>query len=171
MYGDEDQCLVERFKNGDEKAFDEIFDKYERALYSICYRFTRNDADAREITQDVFIKVYRNLRKFSGRSKFFTWVYRIAVNTCISARRKEHHATAIEQGPAPSLDRNIRMKIAIDSAMAKLPERQRLAFILRHYEGYKYDEIGQIMGISSGAVKAHHHQAVKKLRVFLKDWV
>jgi RNA polymerase sigma-70 factor (ECF subfamily) len=63
------------------------------------------------------------------------------------------------------------MKVAIDDALKRLPERQRMAFILHHYEGYKFKEIGEIMGISIGAAKANHFQAIKKLRVLLKDWI
>lgn len=170
MNGD-DARLVKRYKDGDERAFDEIFEKYQQALYSICYRYTRNEADAREITQDVFIKVYRNLKKFNERCKFFTWLYRIAVNTCISfKRRTQTEVELAEYTPNPD-NRNLVLKMAIDNALKRLPVRQRMAFILRHYEGYKFDEIGEIMGISTGAAKANHHQAIKKLRILLKDWV
>ncbi|MCK4941896.1 sigma-70 family RNA polymerase sigma factor [candidate division WOR-3 bacterium] len=89
MSGNEDAHLVKAFKKGDEEAFDRIFEIYRVPIYSICYRFTRNDADARDLTQEVFIKVYRNLKNFNERSKLFTWVYRITVNTCISFKRRE----------------------------------------------------------------------------------
>lgn len=181
MNGDEDTIFVKTFKFGDERAFDHLFEKYNRSLYSICYRFTRNDADARELTQDIFIKVYRNLKNFNEKSKFFTWLYRIAVNTCISFKRKKHIVLSEERTDSSnfdesrpfekSLDERIRMKIAIDDALARVPERQRMAFILHHYDGYKFDEIGTIMGITTGAAKANYHQAIKKLRIFLKDWI
>ena len=173
MNSDEDTNLVKKFKHGDEKAFDRLFEKYQISIYSICYRFTRNEADAREITQDVFIKVYRNLTKFNEKSKFFTWLYRIAVNTSISFKRKHKHKEfdyepTIQSG---SLDHKVRLKMAVDDALTKLPERQKMSFILHHYEGYTFDEIGNIMGITTGAAKANHHHAIKKLRVYLKDWV
>jgi len=91
MNGDEDMLLVREFKNGNTNVFDRLFEKYQVSLYSICYRFTRNDSDARELDQDIFIKVYRNLKKFNEKSKFFTWLYRIAVNTCLSFKRKQKH--------------------------------------------------------------------------------
>lgn len=171
LNGNDDLSLVRRYKNGDEKAFDSLFEIYEHSVYSICYRYVRNDADARELTLDVFIKIYRNLKKFNEKSKFFTWVYRIAVNTCISFKRKAHNEAEIDSSiPNPS-ERNLVLKKAIDDALAKLPGRQKMAFILRQYEGYTFEEIGEIMGISSGAAKANHFLAIKKLRILLKDWI
>jgi len=173
VYSDEDIILVKEFKNGDEKAFDQLYEKYRVPLYSLCYRFTRNEADACDLTQDIFIKVYRNLKKFKEKSKFFTWLYRIAVNTCISFKRKNlpprpEHASVTKTLP---MDKRVRMKIAIDDALVKLPKRQRLAFILHHYEGYTFVETGRIMKISTGAAKANHYHAIKKLQILLKDWI
>jgi RNA polymerase sigma-70 factor (ECF subfamily) len=168
----EDIILVRKFKNREEGAFDKIFEKYKVPLYSICYRYTRNDADAHDLCQEVFIKVYRGLNGFNEKSKFFTWFYRIAVNTCISFKRHQRVSNPIlYELPAKSLplDERISMKVAIDDALIRLPERQRLSFILRHYEGYTFQEIGEIMGISLGAAKANHFHAVKKLQVMLKE--
>ncbi len=171
MKGDDDAVLVRRFKDGDEGAFASLFKKYQLALYSICYRQTRNEEDAQELTQEIFIKVYRNLKKFKENSRFFTWLYRIAVNTCISFKRKSHPEIGIRDIQPNPTERDISLKKAIDDALMKLPARQRMAFILRHYEGYKFDEIGQMMGISEGAAKANHFQAIRKLRILLKDWL
>lgn len=173
MQGDEDITFVKEFKNGNEKAFDRLYDRYRVPLYSICYRFTRNEADARDLTQDIFIKVYRNLKKFNEKSKFFTWLYRIAVNTCISFKRKNppprpEQASVKQTVP---MDKRVRMKIAINDALAKVPKRQRLAFILHHYEGYTFVETGEIMRISTGAAKANNYHAIRKLRTMLKDWI
>jgi RNA polymerase sigma-70 factor (ECF subfamily) len=167
----DDLSLVERYKNGDEKAFDELFERYKEAIYSVCYRFVRNEEDARDLTQDTFIKIYRNIKNFNGKSKFFTWIYRIAVNTCISFRRKSRNEEEFNNSISKEPERNIPLKKAIDDALSKLPSRQRMTFILRHYEGYTFEEISEIMGISTGAAKANHFQAVKKLRIYLKDWV
>ncbi len=173
MNSDEDTILVKEFKNGNERVFDSLFEKYQISLYSICYRFTRNESDARELTQDIFIKVFNNLRQFNEKSKFFTWLYRIAVNTCLSFKRKQKHPE-LNYDPVTetlSLNKRVSMKIAIDDALMKLPQRQRMSFILHHFEGYTFDEIGEIMGITTGAAKANHYQAIKKLRVLLKEWV
>ena len=173
MNGQEDESLVLAFKKGDEKAFDRLYEKYHLPVYTICYRYTRNEADAIDLTQEVFIKVYRNLQKFRLQSKVFTWLYRIAINTCISFKRKER---PFERLPAAvpqtrSSRERIGLKMAIDEALGKLPDRQRMTFILRHYDGYTFEEIGRMMGITTGAAKANHHHAVRKLRLFLKDWL
>lgn len=173
MKSDEDIILVHEFKKGNEKAFDRIFEKYQVSLYSICYRFTRNEADARELTQDIFKKIYTNITKFNEKSKLFTWIYRIAVNTCLSFKRKQKNPEQFYE-PVPeglSMEQRVRMKIAIDNALARLPRQQRLCFILHHYDGYTFNEIGEIMGISTGAAKANHHHAIKKLRKFLQGLI
>jgi len=171
--GHDDETIVKAFKEGDETAFDRLFEKYHISVYSICYRYTRNEADARDLTQEVFIKIYRNLRNFKMQSKLFTWVYRITVNACISFKRRERSFEPLPETKADthSLGEKVRLKVAIDNALRRLPERQRMTFILRHYEGYTFNEIGEIMGITSGAAKANHHHAIRKLRAYLEDWL
>ncbi len=174
MNSDEDIQLVKAFKSGNEEAFDRLFEKYRVPVYSLCYRYVRNDADARELVLDVFTKVYRNLARFREQSKFFTWLYRIVVNTCISHTRRHRRSDvpySSEKGAHNTLEEAVHMKIAISDALVQLPERQRLAFILHHYDGYTFNEIGSIMGITTGAAKAHHYHAIRKLRKLLKDWL
>jgi len=173
MKGDKDEDLVSAFKKGDEQAFERLFEKYRMPIYSICYRFLRNEADAQEVVLDVFTKIFHNIGKFREKSKFFTWAYRISVNTCISYRRA-HKVVHLEPDPkniSPSMGDRVRMKVAIDDALASLPERQRMCFVLRFYQGYTFQEIGDIMAITSGAAKANHHHAIKKLRNSLKGWL
>ena len=173
MNGQEDEVLVRSFKSGDEKAFDIIFEKYHMPVYSICYRYTRNEADACDLTQEVFIKVYRNLKKFRMRSKLFTWVYRITVNACISFKRRERRLEPLSETLSDTRHsgKRVALRVAIDDALCKLPERQRMTFILHHYEGYTFNEVGEIMGISTGAAKANHYHAIRKLRKLLEDWL
>ena len=173
MNGQEDEVLVRSFKKGNEKAFDRIFEKYRMPVYSICYRYTRNEADACDLTQEVFIKVYRNLEKFQMRSKLFTWVYRITVNACISFKRRQrqHEPLPATLSDTRHTGEGVVLKVAIDDALKRLPERQRMTFILHHYEGYTFSEVGEIMGISSGAAKANHYHAIRKLRNLLEDWL
>jgi RNA polymerase sigma factor (sigma-70 family) len=172
MKGDEDALYIHNFKKGDEKAFDHLFEKYQLSIHSLCYRYARNEADARELTQDVFIKAYRNLKKFKGKAKFFTWLYRIAINTCLSFKRRQKFPEQVyEPSILQDMGESVRRKVAIDNALAKLPKRQKLCFILHHYQGYTFSEVGEIMEITTGAAKAHHYQAVKKLRILLQAWL
>ena len=174
MKGDDDIILVRNVKQGDEDSFNRLFDKYRMPVYSICYRFIRNDADAREIVQDVFIKIYRNIKKFNEKAKFFTWLYRITINTCISFQRRQKRHFQFDESiseqyadPESLHDRIITRKI-IEDALMKLPGRQRMALILKHFQGHTFREIGESMGISTGAAKANHYQAMLKLREYLK---
>lgn len=165
--------MVQRIRDGDDNAFEELLGRYQQAIFSVCYRYVRNEADARELTQDVFLRAYRRLPQFRGEAKFFTWLYRIAVNACLSFIRRERRAEPANPAPVAAhgdLDRQVRMKIALDRAIGALPPRQRLVFILRHYEGCSFDEVASIMGITSGAAKANHHHAVRKLRTALEAW-
>lgn len=173
MDDQEDKSLVRRFKRGDDGCFDRIYEKYKVSVYSICYRYARNEADACDLTQDVFIKIYRNLCRFNERSKLFTWIYRITVNTCISFKRRERKTQYMPQLEAQRdpVGERVGLKVAIDNALLKLPSRQRLAFVLRHHEGYTFEEVGRIMGTTTGAAKANHYHAVRKMREYLKDWL
>lgn len=174
MNGVLDELLVEEIKKGNDESFALLFERYRHSVYAICYRFTRNEADAKELVQDVFIKVYRHINSFKGESKFFTWLYRIAVNTCLSYQRRHNSFTPLPDPvlqPAGSFEERIIMKKAIDDALARLPKRQRMVFILRHYEGYRFEEIASIMRITTGAAKAHHYLAIRKLRSLLKEWL
>lgn len=173
MKGDEDGALVKAFKNGDEQAFDRLFEKYRLPIYSICYRYLRNEADAQEVLLDIFTKIFHNIDKFREKSKFFTWAYRISINTCISFQRSRPKGYIVPESThrSQSMGERVRMKVAIDNALAQLPDRQRMCFVLHFYEGYTFQEIGNIMNITTGAVKANHHHAVMKLRSFLKRWL
>jgi RNA polymerase sigma-70 factor (ECF subfamily) len=170
MKGDDDATLVRAFKKGDEQAFDRLFEKYRFPIYSLCYRFLRNDADTQEVVLDVFTKIFHNIHKFREKSKFFTWAYRITVNSCLSFRRAHKQVPVDTESKisVESIDQRVRMKVAVDNALRKLPERQRMCFLLRYYEGYTFSEIGDIMHTTTGAAKANHYHAVRKLRDLLR---
>lgn len=173
----DDRELITMTKEGTLQAFDELVRRYEPRIHSICYRMTRNYTDARDLAQDVFVKAYNGLKKFDGRSSFYTWVYRIAVNTCINFLKRQKPTkplSGIERavGTHP-VERHEQRKLHedIDQAIKQLPKMQRLAFTLRQLEGMSYQEIAQKLGRSIGTIKANHHQAVRKLREILKGVV
>ncbi len=157
--------LVNRLRSGDEVAFNQLFDRYHLTVYNICYRFTRNCADAQDLTQEVFVKIYKKIKTYNFKAKFSTWLYRVTLNHCISFRRKEKTAGPIEPTRGDSdFKERVELKRAIDQAMIKLPKQQRMVFILRHFNQFSFDEIAEILKISTGAVKAHHHFAVLKMK-------
>ena len=172
---DEDLRLIERYIAGDAEAVEDLVLKYQKQIYAVLCRMTGNTEDAKDLTQTAFVRAMEGLRGFRGESSFKTWLYQIAINAGINhlkqSRRREaeldesligHHSctlsTIIEK------ERGVSVKNGLD----ELPERQRLSVILRAYEGFSCAETAKVMGCTEGAVKAHYHNAVKKLREILK---
>lgn len=173
---DEDLRLIERYIAGDADAVEDLVMKYQRQIHAVLYRMTGNTEDAKDLTQTAFVRAMEGVRGFRGDSSFKTWLYQIAINAGLNHlkqnRRQEveleeslmgHHAGALST--IIEKERRVSIKKGLD----KLPERQRLAVILRAYEGLSCAETAQVMGCTEGAVKAHYHHAVKKLREILKE--
>lgn len=174
METSDDLALVRKFKKGDEKAFNLLVRKYQKGIYRLCYRMLRNADDAADICQDVFVKAYLSMRRFREKSSFYTWMYRIAVNTCIdfSKKRPRRELVKLEGhmvNPEEGLKRG-KARRAIDHAISKLPPKQRAVFVMRQYEGMSYQDIAKLTKRSVGALKANYHHAVFKLRELLKEY-
>ncbi len=135
--------------------------------------------DADDLTQEVFIKVWKNLENFRQDAQLYTWVYRIATNECLtflSSKRKrfflpilditEELANKIDTSPEISGDE---IQLKLQKALLRLPDKQRLVFNMRYYDELKYEEISEILGTSVGALKASYHLAAKKIEEFLKN--
>lgn len=171
-----DEELVKAAKAEDLGAFDELVKRHEVKIYNLCYRILRDQNDARELAQDSFVKAYRAIGKFDGRSSFSTWLYRIAVNNCINFLKKRPREVSLEY-PFEGIStynpeatyRQRMMGKAITQAIAMLPEVQRAVFSLKQIEGMSYKEIAQHLGKSVGTIKASHHQAVNNLKNYLKN--
>lgn len=173
----DDRELVERFKAGDEAAFDELVRRYEQEAYWLAYRFTRNSEDARDLAQEGFIRAYRGLGRFRGDSSFHTWFYRILTNLGYRFWRERAKRAKIipleprrEPGPV-EVQHQRALRAAIEEAISALPPRQRAAFLLHYEEDLPYHQVAQAMGCSEGAAKASYAQALKKLRKRLKEWL
>lgn len=148
-------------------------------VYRVAYQFAGNHHDADDIAQDVFIKVFQSLARFRHDAQFTSWLYRIAMNACIDFRRRQSPHLAHRDQDDPSLaleaaaaddpgpeDRaaGAELGIAMQAAVDRLPPRQRLIFVMRHYEGLKLHEIAQALGLQDGTVKRQLHSAVHRLR-------
>lgn len=162
--------LVERLKHGDEPAFNVLFARYRGVVYSLCYRFTRNSADAQDLVQEVFVKIYQKIRTYDTRAKFSTWLYRVTVNHCLSFKRKTRPLPYSDLVRS-SLDftKRVELRKSIDEAIVQLPKRQRMVFVLRHNQELSFDEIAGLLQITSGAAKAHHHFAVSRMKELLSQ--
>jgi RNA polymerase sigma-70 factor (ECF subfamily) len=182
-----DEQLVALAKTGDTKAFEELVDRYKQKAYHIAFDFARDREEAKDLSQDAFLKAYMNIKKFDGRSGFYTWFYRILVNVCLDYRRRKQrtHAesyeekletgVALHQDPnaVPSPDQLVaagQISRKVDAALEALPPKQRTAFILRNHEGLSIREIAQTMQTAEGTVKVHLHRAVSALRQSLAEF-
>lgn len=172
---DADVKLIERYLEGDTTAVDELVIKYQKQIYALIYRMTKDIEDAKDLTQKSFIKALNGIKGFKKKSSFKTWLYQIAINTSINhLRQNKHKKTELEDSLAED-NKGVLTTIIEDEkrglikkAMDKLPERQRLAIVLRVYEELSCSETAKAMGCSEGAVKAHYHNGVKKLKENLK---
>ena len=173
--------LVSRAQAGDEAAFAALFDKYKRNVYSLCLRMTRASADAEDLTQDVFLLLFRKINLFRGESAFSTWLYRLVINVVLARLRRqgaknvslEQEAypggNALQEGigaPDPRL-RHYIDRLNVERAIASLPPSYRAVFALYVVHGYEHSEIARLMNCSVGNSKAQLHKARRKLRAWL----
>ena len=179
MKAGDDQELLQNAIQGDRRAFNEIVNKYKQRIYFTAMKMVRNKDDAYDITQDVFIKAYRNMGNFKGDSNLFTWLYRITVNTSLNykSRDKFRGMTSVQdmETTPESPDRpdndfvESRLMDRLDKAVARLPNQQKSVFVMRYYNQMTHSEIARIMNRSEGAVKANYFQALKKIRSEFAD--
>ena len=160
---DPDAEVVRSVAEGNEKAFEQLVEKYEHSVLNTIYRYIGYRVEAEDIAQEVFLKVWRHASDFKGRSRFSTWLYRIVVNQCLGYRKKhkEKPETLDETidkdrasiTPEAEIERRKEAEI-VRMAIDELPRRQRIALILSRFEGKSYKEIAQIMGVSLSTVES-----------------
>ena len=174
----DDRRLVEVCLGGRVEAFDVIVERHQRAVYRLCSRFVRRHEDAADLTQEVFLRAYRGLRRFRGDATLTTWLYRIGVNVClnqVSGRKMEEtpledapHLAAAGDDPASSLART-QEGARVRAAVARLPRKQRATLILRVYQDLSHREIALALGTTVGAVKANFFHALGNLKKILAE--
>lgn len=186
---DEDRELVERARGGDTTAFDELVEKYTPRLYGLVYHMTSNREDTHDILQDVFAKAYRSLKRFQGKSSFYTWIYSIAVNMSLNflkkrgRRRKlslddldlaiQNDEEFIENTSKtdPVREANLReLQQRLNAAMQELSEDHRAVVTMYDIQGLPHAEISRILGISEGTVRSRLHYAHKQLQNYLEEF-
>jgi RNA polymerase sigma-70 factor (ECF subfamily) len=181
-----DQVLVEQAQSGNIAAFEKLIFQYDREVLSIAATYVNNADDAKDIYQDVLLRVYRALPKFEHRSEFSTWLFRITTNVCLTHRaRAKHHAHASLDAPSDDEESHYdriaggdptdkaviddEISSRIERALGELSPQQRLVFTLKHYKGYKLKEIADMTNCSEGTVKKHLFTAIRRLRERLYD--
>ena len=184
-----DTDLIRRAQAGDAMAFEQLVHRYDRQVFSLAANYVNNAEDAKDIYQEVFLRVYRSLPRFELRSEFSTWLFRITTNVCVTHRtkRRKHghrsltdddegqdgvgHGGALMSEPAERPDRRAigeEISESVARAMESLSPRLRMAFTLRHIEGYRLQEIAATMDCSVGTVKRYLFTATRKMRRLLK---
>ncbi len=187
-----DRLLVDRFKNGDEAAFNEMVSRYWDRIYGMVHQLLRNQQDAEEVTQDAFIRAHRGLVNFRGDSAFSTWLYQIATNLARNRywywwRRKRDKTVSFDQPVSADNDTPLSEVFAADvetpgditvtqelvdriaSGMDKLSPKHREILILRNVKNMAYEEIAVILGISVGTVKSRIARARESLRATMGE--
>lgn len=191
-----DQEAVASAKAGDHEGFRILVERYQGRVYRLALRVLRDEEQARDAAQEAFLKVYRSIGRFEGRSSFYTWLYRLVLNLCLDMKRRDRSARhvewteeaaesaradtgftdepaasardAAESGPAGDLERaEVRRKVA--EAIDTLPDVQRETLVLREVDGLSYAEIAESLGISKGTVMSRLHYARKKIQKILLE--
>lgn len=174
----DDLALVERCRQGDLGAFDEVYRAHSRKLYGLAVRMLGNPADAEDMLQEIFLAAHRKLDSFRGESALGTWLYRLAVNLCLDYLRSRtgraiHMTDALADDPVLADASSHRLaeravtKMDLERAIAQLPEGCRTAFLLHDVQGLEHQEVGEIMGIAEGTSKSQVHKARMRLRTLL----
>ena len=172
-----DLDLVQRVQQGDRRAFDQLVLRYQHKVLKLVLRYMRNHAEAEDIAQEAFLKAYRAIQSFRGDSAFYTWIYRIAINTAknalVAAKRRpldydldlqdpeqnERAGRLRDEATPESLLLTDEIRQTVDAAIAALPEDLRRAVVLREYEGLSYEEISAVMDCPVGTVRSRIFRA------------
>lgn len=179
-----DEELVTRSVGGDKESFNQLVVRWERPIYSLAYRVLGREEDARDVCQETFLRAFRALPGFKGQAKFSSWLYRIALNLCRDWIRRQRRAPVVqmpedadaiemvgERGPAESIESLVarrELSAVVEVAMAKLPEDQRTAIILKEYHGMTFQEIADLQGCPLSTVKTRLYQGLSVLRRHLE---
>jgi RNA polymerase sigma-70 factor (ECF subfamily) len=174
---------IEKAKQGDAGAFQALYDRHKRRVYSLCLRMTANTAEAEDLAQEAFLQLYRKIGTFRGESAFSTWLHRLSVNVVLMhLRKKSLPVVSLEETTQPGEDdtpkkdfgaEDLSLSGSIDRlhlrrAVEELPPGYRMIFLLHDVEGYEHNEIAKIVGCSIGNSKSQLHKARMKLRDLLK---
>ena len=181
LKGAPDNELVKRAQRGEEPAFEALFNTYKRRVYSLCFRLTGSAADAEDLTQEAFLKVFRKISSFRGDSSFYTWLHRLVMNEVLMHARKRRLPQVPLEEFNPAREEPVRRdpgqqdqrltgcvdRVTLKRAIAQLPPGYRAAFVLYDVQGYKHGEVARLMQWSLGNSKSQVFKARRKMRTLL----
>jgi RNA polymerase sigma-70 factor (ECF subfamily) len=173
-----DYDLAQAASRGDMAAFETLYERHHRRVYSLCLRMVANPTEAEDLAQEVFVQLFRKLGSFRGESAFTTWLHRLTVNHVLMHFRKKgvKLEKTTEEGEIGEIQDLIQGaaerpryvdRIALDKAISELPPGYRTVFVLHDVEGFEHEEIGRILGVSVGTSKSQLHKARMRLRELL----
>ncbi len=180
----DDNRLITEARKGNTAAFGELVSRYQDRLFNSVLRLANNAEDARDVVQEAFLHAYQSLHSFKADSLFFTWLYRIAVNTAISLKRKQRPALRIQQGgddesnaidpvdPADASRPGHAVEMAeeerrVHDALGKLSTEHRAVLVMKDMDGMKYEEMAEILGVPVGTIRSRLHRARLEIREIL----
>jgi RNA polymerase sigma-70 factor (ECF subfamily) len=175
-----DYQLAQAASGGDMAAFEELYQRHNRRVYSLCLRMTQNVSEAEDLAQEVFIQLFRKIGSFRGESAFTTWLHRLTVNQVLMHFRKrsvkleqttEEGETPVQVvvGTANPNQMPVVDRIALDKAISQLPPGYKTVFLLHDVEGHEHEEVARMLGCSVGTSKSQLHKARMKLRRLLRQ--
>jgi len=191
MTGNETELIMQA-QRGNMNAFEQLVQLHDKRVLTIAAGYVHSADDAKDIYQEVFLRVYKGLPKFQYKSEFSTWIYRITTNVCLShrSRRKRNLQTSLDQNvddedgqphalkdtlsdtsTADQQTYDTEIALRVEQTLKTLSPRQRMVFTMKHYEGYKLKEIAEMMKCSEGTVKKYLFEATARLRKQLKDFL
>lgn len=164
-------AFVQRAQAGDREAFDALYALSVERIYALCWRMAGNEAEGEQLTQDVFVRAWQQLRTFRGDSQFSTWIYRLAINVVLEQRRSDARRSArwtlTADGELPERSTRVpdtEQKLDLERAIASLPKGARAVLVLHDIEGYKHEEIAALLDTAVGTVRAQLHRARRLMR-------
>lgn len=183
-----DEALVALCQQGQAHCFEELVRRYMGKAFHIAFDFTRDQESAKDLSQDAFLRAYSNIKRFDGRSSFYTWFYRIVVNLCLDYVRRRgrvsweslDHSADESSGPRQLVDTQYQpdqdamageAQRRANATLESMPNKQRTAFLLRNHEGLPIAEIATVMKTTEGTVRVYLHRAVAALRQSLVEFV
>ena len=176
---EEEQALISACQQGDQAAFKRLYHNYAKRIFNLSYRLAGDQAEAEEITQEVFIQVWRTISSYAGNSSFYTWLHAVASNIAISyiRKRKRWWRQLVEKtskqedtdNEPEGVIEDTNYDTTLEKLIMKLPEQARIVFVLFAIEGFKHDEIAKQLKIAPGTSKAQYHRARKLLAEWLDN--
>ncbi len=178
-----ESILIEKISSGDKNAFRQLFEQYTKKIFYLSLNLTSNHQDAEDLSQEVFIKVYKNIKQFKGEASLGSWLYRITVNTYLNKRNRKAFNIIRKSQDIDKINLNnkilprgsgshdpekstqsVFIQKHINAALQKLSKKERIVFVLRHYNGFPLKKIAQHLNVQTGTVKSTLFRSLKKLQ-------